>query len=171
MAYLTYRQNIKPMLFSVAFMMVIFLCLFRAIITFKRRCFLNLAITNSMFYSLSCLVLFGVSSGISGYSFSMSSFVFFSLAILLSCSFALFCLMIFTDSFQIAYFAISSISTFIFIVFVKLRKLFNLIALRATFCYDCFIHNVLSLQKNVLVRADRALIALYGSFYYILENE
>jgi len=59
-----------------------------------------------------------------------------------------------------------SIKSIIFIpIFVKLRQRFELFALGASFCFNWFSHNVLSLQKNVLIRAGFWHIPAVGSIY------
>ncbi len=170
MTFSTSRQNIQPMRWFVALVMMILFGLYGAVMAFKTRCFLNLAITNSMFYSLSCFVLFGMSNGIAQYSFEVSNFVFLSLAIYLSCSFTLFCLVIFIDPFQAAYFAIRTMSIFSFIVFVKLRKLFDLLAFRTKFCLNYLSHG-LFLYKRLRLEPLAEPISVGGSLYSILENE
>ena len=154
MTFYASRYNIEPMCFGISFMVMVFLCLVRAIIT--RQVFRHNEFTscNSTTYSTSCFDSFGIAGSGMNFTSSTCSFVFFALVVAFlsyftfftlliapSASLSFLCLTVFFDLFQPAYFATTSISIFALFVFVKFRQWLEFFALGTYFRYDGFRHN------------------------------
>ncbi len=157
MTLITNRYNIKPMLRGIAVPVVILLGRFRAIVAdFSIRTG-QFAISNSVIYSMLSFRLIWMASFETFFSRAFICFAFCGSTVtktaLAMCHFATFCLAVFFYFFQVTNFALRFVSTFVTAVFVKFGKLFEVLAFRASFCLNWFSHNILSLQKNVLVRA------------------
>lgn len=174
------RYNIKR--FKIVWMMIFF-CVFSAIVALQSIRFGQFTDSNSIHNSFCSFTLSKMSNTkafIISFAFLtlaiafligstflalpitlMRGFAFFGLAMAFLHNFALITFLIL----RVAYFAFSSKTIFFTTIFIKFRKRFGFLALGTSFRYDWFSHNVLSLQKNVLVRADRATIALFGSSY------
>ena len=195
MTFSTNSNHVKPMSRFITGV-VILLCLFIAIMTFKVFCFRYFAISNSITYSNSRPVAFRIANAMAFMSDSLSdftflaltitfssSFAFFALFIKFSSSFIFFCLAIMSFSFLMSNFPFFCLGIFLVLflftvftiilmtvrlspIFVKLRKRLNLLASTTVFCLNNLSHNVLSLQKNVLVRAEYWYVPAIGSLYY-----
>lgn len=150
-------HNIKPMFQFVSVPMVVLLGGLRTVMTQFSIGSGQLTVSYSVIYSILCLAVLGMAV--------TSIFVLLALFISFFSNLTFFCFSIFSLIFQMASLAFGFKIVFISKVFVKFRKSFCLFANSAGFCFNWFSHNVLSLQKNVLVRADRIPIILLGSFY------
>jgi len=89
-------------------------------------------------------------------------FIFFAFVVASYCNFAFLAFVVCFN----AIFALARKTVLSGAVYIELRKCFDLFAFVAAFCYDWFSHNVLSLQKNVLVRAGCWHIPAVGLFNY-----
>lgn len=185
-AFCTHRNYVKPVFWFIVGVMI-FLCLFGTISTFEVGCWLDFAIFDSITYSssrwiffafhitlLSCVILLCLA--IFPINFFDPKRVF--LTKLLACSTHFF-LTFFRLQIKPCYIHVVKMLTSIMAQFTvitmsiftrgmlgKFFDRFSLLADSASFGYDLFSHNVLSLTKNVLVRAGKAPIALSGSLYY-----
>lgn len=159
----TYRNNIKPMLLGIPFVVVIFLCLLWAIMTLEIACFRHFSRLHSITYGIMSVVSIGMIIAIPFLGrFMLNCFsipcltlsVFFGLPIFLvgffmSC-FAFCALVIsFVNSLAFCCFSICSVTQFavfrmaVFFgpVLVKFRKRLVFFAVRTRFCYKWFSHN------------------------------
>ncbi len=181
-----YRNNIEPMLFFVALPVMILMRLFRAIMA-------QFSIRAWQFFGSNSVV-----HGVPGFNYIwvlcfitlLCFFSFFCFSIFISCfvknNFTFGCFSVFLTSSAMNNFAfrcflkivLNSFTTSFAIclksiiyasIFIKISNWFDLLAMRTSFCFNWFSHYVLSLSKNVLVRADRTPIALFGSSYYIAD--
>jgi len=174
----TDRHNIQPKLFVVAFMMMILFCAFsaRALQGISTR---QLARFNGPLYSIFSFYAFRASNIITLFGFFVCFFTFPALVVTFLGIFVFLCLpMAFVGSFtlcgmsilslivRMASLAFNLISIFRSTVFIKFKGGFDLFTNITSFCYNWFSHNVLSLQKNVLVRAGCWHIPAVGSLYY-----
>ncbi len=175
MARNTSRNDIKPVFGFISQTVVILICLLGAVMAIKITRFWEFIKFNSITYNtpgitficvffstafLCCSAFFALTVSLRARFSNFSTTQ--TLAILLLRQ---FCLIAFSP-FALAKLTLIMTSKFAFVKFCKLRNWLKLLAGTASFCYDWFRHNVLSSKKNVLVRADRASIALLGLFYY-----
>ncbi len=173
----TDSNNIKPMFFGIAFIVMVMFCLIatQACQSFGTRQFLK---PNSFIQSLTGGNSLGVPKFITERIPKVSNFAFFglliaflagftliTLSVSLMGSFVFLCLAILLLTEAVAIFAPVPITIIRAIIFVKFRDGFNLIASRACFCSTWFSHLVLPFSKNYLVRAGQGLQSLLGSFH------
>ena len=180
-------NNIKQMFWFVAVPVMILLGGFRTIMAQQSIWAGQLAINNSLIYGLNGLLIFWMTnrkapeSIFSFFAFSISfhcTFEFFCFAksflsnsafiaflIMFFCRFTFFAPAIFFCTFQMAYFALASISILMFWMFVKFRKLFDLLAFRALFCLNCLSHNRL-LYRRLRLEPVAVHTTAVGSLYY-----
>ena len=185
---MTFNTNwnyVKPMVFSVAFVMMVFFCWSRTIETkqvFGRQYAL---ISNIRTYNLSSLVgnLAFFAMGI----FFICLFPFFALSITFPNNFAFFTLLVsLVYIFELqsilpvfllfpeTYFTLIVKPVFPNAVLVKFRQWFDLFAMTTLFCYDLFRHLLLLVRSNCLepVAAQTAVGLFYAmTNLYILQEE
>lgn len=172
MAFLTNRHNIEPMFWFVTVPMMILLSRFMAIITQLSNWARQFTYCYCVSHGIACFPAFRMAKTRILACTPLSNFPFWSLSII----FVITLLVSYESSFVFLIISLGAgvltIFTPIFVtirtsrVFVKFRKLFEILAFRATFCLNCLSHNVLSLSKNVLVRVDCRHIPAVGSSYY-----
>ncbi len=188
----TSRNNIKPMLWFVTFMVMILLCLMITVIAFQSLRMEQFASTNRVIDSIMGFCHFGMSS----FNSDISSSALFALIVTLCACFSFFSFTVLADIFAMNLFAVFSfivflvIQSFIFFVFlgllplpfaiftatikavfpasvlIKFRCRFDLFAHPAIFCYDSLRHGFLHIRKSCLEPVARYILAV-GSFHYI----
>lgn len=146
------------MLWLVALVMMILLCLCGAVMALQGINSGQFTNGNSIVHSSMSVSYFWMTTIIAFYTSGESNFTFWTLPIFLYCCFALFCLVIYAVSFQVADFAIRSIAVSFVKVFVKLRKLFEVLAFRASFCLNCFSHSFLRSESYRLELVTRPIL-------------
>ncbi len=155
----TKRNNVKPMFTGISFVMVVFLCLFAAwtIQTVRLREFSGLYTIHDGVSGLhpvwiSCFVSFTDSFCFRRFSkilltAIMSNFVFVASLVSSSGGTAFFALVItITYNFAAIYTMILE-SVLCCAILIKFRNGLGLLALRASFCYDCLRHGFFSVKK------------------------
>lgn len=142
----TYRNNIKPILRGIAFMMMVLFCLFGTVMARQSIRSGQFAISNSVAYS------------ISSFSPTGMCFIYFS-----SASFTFFCFSKFLAKMISTRFAVMLITIPTCISFEKLRNRFGFLAMKTSFRYDCLKHNRFS-NKRLCLEPVAAQTAV-GSFY------
>ncbi len=140
MTFNTYRLDIKPMLWRVAGMVILF-CLFGAIFALQGVWMGHFTRTNSITNSTSGLTFFREFNPLFNSYPDLSSFRFFAFFIAFSGRFANFCLQVISIIFIMTCLTVIMMSIFPRFLFVKLRKGFNFFAFGALFCYDWFRHS------------------------------
>ena len=186
MTFYTRRNNIQPMLFSIALVVVILFCLVGTVMTLHSIKLRQLPIPNGVIYSNSCLVLFWITRIIL-FSFSFPPFALgVSFFISFFCNFTFLCFLITSRIFPVYSLAPFCSSIFFFVfgatglatvlmtvlcasVFVKLRERFELLASATSFLYDFSSHSRL-LNRRFWLGPIAAHTAV-GSSYYIGNNE
>lgn len=136
-----------------------------------RFAFFCLSILVTPLFGLFCLVI--PSSGdfafFAFFIFSItpfsSLFAFFALSVAFLNGLTFFGLMIMFHNFITAYFAIMMNSIMRTSIFVKFRKLFEILAFGATFCLNCFSHSLFHFKRLRL--EPIAAHTVVGSSYYI----
>ena len=185
MALFTNRNNIKPMFSGVAFMVVIFFCLFAArafesILAGKFASdngIMNLIHSFYSFWELNSLVscilslgcLAGVGVPVSKMSLPVGGFASLALAVSLVVGFYFFSIsfVVYFLKNRTAQLAVVSITIFAIFAFGKIRHWFCLVAFRALFCYDLLRHGFLQYRKLCLELATRPIL-VSSLFYYSL---
>ena len=183
MAFSTYRNYVKPMLWGIAQMVMIFLRLFGAISTFQGIWSGKFSGPDSILYGLACFYSLWMSFFIVIIRVLPGDFAFFGLAIAIIYYFAFFCGVISQPRFAMNFFAgfcllitrralykthlaVITIAIWTICSFIKIGKWFNLVAFRALLCYDWFRHNVLSLKRMLCLEPSARPILVFGSSYY-----
>lgn len=185
-AFLADRNYIEPMLFGVAFMVVVFFCLRWAIVALKGFSSSQFAGSNSVHYGSSGLNAIWelqlhplVGRFVAGFSFfSLSIFLatsqmrnlsLFRLPVFLVGSFmskfTVRCLSILIHSRKVALFTPTIMSVLAKSGPVELRKVFNLLAFRTLLCYDQLRHVFFLIKKSCLEPISSYTLGL-GLFHY-----
>ncbi len=163
----TNRYNIKPIFWRIAFVVMIFLCLPRAVTASQGVEMQQLASNDSVGNSTICFAAFRIMSKISECAFQICnftlfclviassgfliySFAFFALPISLLTNFGFWCFRELLRVITITYFAITTSASFFGTVFIKIRKGFNFFALRTSFCFNWFRHGFFLTKKLCL---------------------
>lgn len=173
-----YSNNIKPMLFGIAFMVMVFFGLFTAG-TFQGVRAWQYASSNSIIDSGSGLQpqwVFSPNLSISAFLFS---FPFFGLSVSLVryfpffastapplCYFALFSLLISAALYKSALFALTTTSIFGLGAFIKIGSVFNFLASRTLFCYFSLLKHGFFLLKKLCIELVIRPFLVASSFYY-----
>ncbi len=153
------RNNIKPVLFSIAFVMVVLFCLFGTIMAKQSIRAGQFAEFKGIFYSIVCFLFLGVLEIISlscVFAFICLGMTFFSSPTFIAICITLFCSLAFFASLILLYIefytglALRLKTIFISTLFVKFRKRFGLLALPAPSGYDCIRHNCFSSKQFCL---------------------
>ncbi len=144
------RNNIKAMFDIIPIMVMIMFCLIWATSTFEVSRWFDFAGFNSIFYSVMSNCAFWMTNLVASCISSICSLAFFSLFVLFiilpKAYLPFFAMVIFSfSSFAfvsfvipsivnyMTFFAITSVSIFLCFIFVKLRKRFDLLALKTSF--------------------------------------
>lgn len=181
MTFYTYRQNIKPIFFSISLVMVVMLSLFtaKALKIIGPRQFTS---SNGIINSHDCFHISWKLASIFINSTPTCRFAYFALHIISSVifafftliitasrfktnSFALFGLTILLAIFQMAIFTLIFVATFVIKTFVEFRKRFCFFANTAGFCYDELSHLRFLSKRNRLESFVRP-VRIFDSFYY-----
>jgi len=183
----TNRNNIKPMLFGIAGVVILFSWLL-AVMTRQSIRTNQSVIPNSVPYSVTCLSFFGILKPIAFFQSGFNNFTFFglspafviifyflkmtesvSLCLFAMCFFTFFSLSMFLEILVLAILAEILIAVFHSKVFIKLRKWLNLFACGTLFCYDCFIHSLFPC-KRLRSEPVSGYIPVSGLFYSNMGN-
>ena len=167
MTHFTNRNNIKPVFWLIAVPVMVLLCRLRAVMTKQSIRAGQFASRNSVVCSSSSLSFFRIFNVI--FLLSLPAFFtflitsrFFSMHV-----FALFCLSVFFHFCQLASFTTTKMAIFMAIVFVKIRKQFDLLATSASFRYSCLGHSRFSLNSERLcLEPNTRPILVSGSLCY-----
>lgn len=182
MTFNTNRNNIKPMFFGVAFVVVVLFCLFRAIMAFQGIGARQLAIPYSIIDSVSSLIAIGIFCLATLCSKFAYKFTSFALIITSVFSLSVFAMVVFPDGSFVnnlpflalairflilffAYFALVAMFIFFAFIFVKFRNGFNFFAIATSFCYDLLRHSFF-LTKKLCSGPVLGYIPISGSFHY-----
>lgn len=167
----TNRNNIKPMFWFIAGMMIL-LCLFWAVPTLQRvrsRQFTSYDCITNCIFSFNSFGMSNIKTPSSGFAFFALSitfliillreYKFFALLILPPCNLKFFCLRIYFPTRSTP----TTISVFCTAIPVKCRKRLDLLAMTTSFNYDYFRHYFLLYRKFCLesVAAHTAVGSLY----------
>jgi len=185
MTFYAHRHNVQPVLFSIAFMVVVVLGLFATgtVQSIDSRQFTGI---DSFLYGSSCVTSFSVSRIV----LFMSNFVsfvlpitfiavfgFFASIIMAHIHFTFFCFIAFFLVFALASFTFRPITVSFAAVFVKISEWFNSFAFGTSFGYDLLSHNRFSSKRLCLepVAAQTAVGSSYsisrrGNVNYFYEN-
>ncbi len=166
----TNRNNIKPMLFSMAVPMMVFFSLVGAIMAFKLCWFGQISFYNFVIYCTSCFSALWITNVIQSRLLLIVCFTPIGFVILLAgfnyVSTTYFGRIIILTRDIRAFFAIVSTSVFSTFIFVKFRQWFDLLAFDTFSYYDLLGHNRLLIRRLWLepVSGD---IPVSGSLYYL----
>ena len=165
MADSTYWNDIVPMFFTIAIMVMVFYCLIFTMRTFKKfrmrhRTYFNLI--SNVGRSNFLLPVFPISfSGIRQSFWAMAITVIYGfICICFSVCSTIYFLILF-----VAFFAPFLMAVCVFYALMKLKKCFKLIAVRTLFCYDWFRHFCF-LFKQTCLGPVPDYISVAGSFHY-----
>ncbi len=171
------RNNVKPVLFGVSFMVMVFLCFVITTSTFVVGCDQYLAGLDSIAHSNSGLwpqwifsPNLNIGTATSGFALGcfcilpVGEFSFFASAMTLFRYFTLLGLLIAAALYKSTLFALTTTSIFRTGTLVKFRGGFNLLASRALLCYDDFGHGFFLIKK--LCSEPLQARYLCGSLYY-----
>ncbi len=175
----TNRNNIKPVLLSIAFVMMVMLCLFttktQQVVKVRHFSYLNSIINSRL--SLSFLwvgiIIFiicctrGNFTSIAMKIFEYSKFPFFCISISQNGCFCRICFVIGLPINLCAQFTLRATSLFCLIVSMEFRKCFDFLAFVASFCYSCFRHGFCSFNSEKLCLEPLQAQYLCGSLYCI----
>ena len=189
MTFLINRDNIEPMFGGITFVMVIFFCLCRAVITLQRIWTGKFTICNSTIHSMYCFMVVGVKFLIIFSDAIVISFAFLTLGITFFSSFTLFCLIMMMLSFAMYFFAFLSFRIFfrffqktnftiipmsivVIYTFVKFRDWFCFFTSSANFGYDLVRHFCFSIKQRCLGPvASRELVTGFFIIYLPEKNK
>ena len=174
------RNNIKPMFFGIAFMMMILFCLRRAILTLQCVNFGHFTSSCSSTHSTFSFFSIWISQVIAFMGSDLNSLTFFALfvsfligfeictffLIAFLGSFAIFCLLIFFAIFQPTNFALIKMAIFTASIYMKVSKRIRIFAFGSSFCYDWLRHGFL-LTRKLCLEPIAGYMPAVGSFYYI----
>ncbi len=164
MTFTTNRNNIKPVLFSITFVVMILCCLHFTITAFKRAGMWHKTFFDFRPYICRCHFL----SSISTIRSSGLQYSFFAMLIPTSYCFTCFCLAIFSCVYFLIFCAtwLARCSMFIFssFCFIKTINGFNFFASTTSFCYDLLRHGFFLIKKLCLEPLQDRFLC--GSLYY-----
>ena len=187
MTLITYRNNIKPMLFGIAIVVVVMLCLFATRTSFGSNLGQSTSLDSNC-YSLTSHFLFWMLR----YILLFCEFAFFALPVFLGrqfpfCTcvplgpdkFALCALAVFSKGFKdtcvsfsrfwifpATYFTRRAQRVRFVIILAKLRSRLNFLALRALFCYDLLRHGFSLIKKLCFEPSRNQLPCGFSSLYH-----
>ena len=153
MAFYTDRNDVKPMLFGIAIVVMVLLCRMVSIMAFQNISPRQCSNFDSAIYSVMSFKLIrmaGIKTPLCG---PVICFTHFGLSI--------------NPLFAVtAYFTIVAKPIFSVLVFVEFRKWFELFARRTSFRYSCLRHGFSPIQKSLCLEPFALPIRVCGSFYY-----
>ena len=178
MTFNTNRFNIKPMLFGVAFVVMVLLSLFPAR-TFQAIWAGQSIKSDSSINDIACFYLICINNSVSLVGFSCDIFALFTTAVSVYIrAYQFFIVLIMTSyssftftAFMIYFigdfsttFALPLETVFCTAILRKFSDWFNLLASAALFCYDCFRHGFFLIKKLCLEPLQTQYLC--GLFYY-----
>ncbi len=165
MTFYTNWYNIVTMFSAVSFMVMVLLCLFRAIDALEKTRMLHKSIFNFTSDASRCNFLLSITMIYS----SRINQSLFAVSITICCGFTFFSIMPFTHVktliFFIAIFAPTLTTVIVLLSFVKVHRRLRLFAMSAFFQYDLFSH-CLFLYKRYWLEPFARPILVCGSSYY-----
>ena len=174
MTFNTNRNNIKPILRGITFVVMVMFCLFWALRAFQSIRAKQIASSNSVINSIYGFDFFRIST----FSASISNFILFAIIIVVFSTYSFFCFLVTLLCSPMLFFTFLALSVllttspakdlvsiFLSTVFIELRQRFYLVALRTSFGYDLLRHNCFSI-KQLCSGPVLGYIPTSGSFYY-----
>lgn len=176
MTFYTDRNNVQPMFFGIAIVVVIILCLCWTVVALQGIGPRQFAISDSVINSIvsfsasrvSSVVFFKISSSIDSTFFAVSiTFLTDTAFLALSITFLNGLAFLGLTIKFLAGFTSMVKSIFSTTIFMKFRDRFNLFAFVTSFCYDCFRHSRFSLNvKRFMLEPVEGYAPSVGSLYF-----